>query len=379
MTRSRTRLLGMLLCVPLLLAGCDIGGSAPTPSPTPVPTASPEPTPAPTRRPRHTPAPSVSPDPATGVVPTPRRTKRPKPTPVASADASAGPSLPPTPKPTPMPPIPGFADLAGSDGRLTILLLGSDARKHLAGERTDTIVVATIDPTTGRIAMASLPRDTVNVPIADGEVFGSPNRINGLLQHYMLNGLSRTQALEKVKESMAVAFDTEIDHYAIIGFEGVKHLVDAIGGVDVFLDRPLWDPTMHTGKKGLKLKAGDNHLDGREALGFARTRHTDSDYQRAARQQQLIIAALTKLRDGGLTGLDALAAMAMNRVETDIPMSALPVFVELAQRAKLKSYKSIVLGPSYYEGSGPELYTTELKLNPVRAMFDRLFGPVQGG
>jgi LCP family protein required for cell wall assembly len=278
-----------------------------------------------------------------------------------------------------MPPIPGFAELAGSDGRLTILLLGSDARKHLAGERTDTIMVATIDPTTGRIAMASLPRDTVDVPIADGQVFASPNRINGLLQHYQLNGLSRRQALEKVKASMEVAFDTQIDHYALIGFEGVKHLVDTIGGVDVFLDRPLWDPSMHTSKKGLKLKAGANHLDGREALGFARTRHTDSDYQRAARQQQLIMAALTKLRDGGLTGLDALAALAVNRIETDIPLDALPVLVELARRARLRNYKSIVLGPSTYEAAGPELYTTQLKLGPVRAMFDRLFGPISGG
>jgi polyisoprenyl-teichoic acid--peptidoglycan teichoic acid transferase len=376
MTRSRTRLLGTLLCAALVLTGCDIAGSAPTRSPSPSPTASPEPTPAPTRRPRRTPAPSLTPDPATGVVPTPRRTKRPRPTP--STDASPGPSVPPTPKPTPMPPIPGFAELAGSDGRLTVLLLGSDARKGLVGERTDTIMVATIDPTTGRIAMASLPRDTVNVPIANGEVFESPNRINGLLQHFQLNGSSRTQALEQVKRSMEVAFDTQIDHYAIIGFEGVKHLVDAIGGVNVFLDRPLWDPTMHTGKKGLKLKAGDNHLDGREALGFARTRHTDSDYQRAARQQQLIMAALTTLRASGLGGVDALAALAMNRIETDIPLSALPVLVELAQRAKLRNYKSIVLGPSFYEGAGPEPYTTELKLTPVRAVFDRLFGPIQG-
>jgi LCP family protein required for cell wall assembly len=275
-----------------------------------------------------------------------------------------------------MPPIPGFESIAGSDGRLTLLLLGSDARRGLPGERTDTIMVATIEPSTGRVAMASLPRDTVNVPIGPGEVYASPSRINGLLQAFELAGLSRADALERMTDALAYAFDIEIDGYALVGFTGVKRLINRIGGVDITLDRPLVDPTMHIGKRGLRLKAGVNHLDGRRALAFARTRHTDSDYQRAARQQQLVAAVVDKVVASGLEAVPALAEFALTEVETNVPLAALPVLTALAERARLRPFRSVVLSPYTYADDGPVLYTTELRLEVVRALFDRLFGAV---
>lgn len=364
MTFLRSRLGGAALLLGLLVTvtGCDLMGSVP---------ATPAATVQPTLAPRTEPPAEQTPE------PTPRRTRKPKPSLVASLEPLPSITPEPTPKPTPMPPIEGFADLAGSDGRLTLLLLGSDARGDVAGERTDTIMVATIDPTNGKVAMASLPRDTVNVPIANGEVY-TP-RINGLLQSYQLNGADRREALRKTMRSFAYAFDTEIDGYVLIGFSGVRRLVDEMGGVEVFMDRALWDPSMHVGKKGLKLKAGWNHLDGNRALAFARTRHTDSDYQRAGRQQQLIMAAMGKVLANGPDAIPALAAKAMNYVETDLSLDDLAVLVELANRARLKNYKSVVLGPSTYAGEGYELYTIEMKLDAVRGMFDRLFGPVTGG
>ena len=88
------------------------------------------------------------------------------------------------------------------------------------------------------------------------------------------------------------------------------------------------------------------------------------------------MAADGKVLENGLESVPALAEMALRHVETDLPLSALPVLVELATRARLKSYKSIVLGPSTYAGAGQDLYTIEMKLDAVRAMFDRLFGPI---
>jgi LCP family protein required for cell wall assembly len=365
MTFLRSRLGGAALLLGLLVtvSGCDLMGSA---APTPAPTATAEPT-----LPPRTDAP---PDPTPAR--TPRKTRKPRPTAAASVEPIPTITPEPTPKPTPMPPIEGFAEVAGSDGRFTLLLLGSDARAGVIGERIDTIMAATIDPTTGRVAMASLPRDTVNVPIANGEVY-TP-RINGLLQTFEMNGASRKEALRKTMRSFAYAFDTEFDGYVLIGFGGVRRLIDEIGGVDVFMDRALWDPTMHVGKKGLKLKAGWNHLDGNRALAFARTRHTDSDYQRAARQQQLIMAATAKVLENGPDAIPALAAKALNFVDTDLSIDDVSVLLQLAERARLKNYKGVVLGPSTYAGSGPELYTIQMKIDAVRGMFDRLFGPVQG-
>jgi LCP family protein required for cell wall assembly len=360
--RSRAVPIALLLC--LSLVGCDLLAGAPTTSPSPVATL------APTRRPRQSPraTPVVSTDPAASAAATPRRTRRPR--------SSPTPTPVPTPTPTPFPPIVGLERIAGSDGRFTVLLLGSDARGKLLGERTDTIMVVSIDPSTGRVSMASLPRDTVDVPIGDGQVFASPNRINGLLQHFQLGGAGRKEALRRTTRAMAAAFDIEIDHYVLIGFVGLKRLIDQIGGIDVELDQPLFDPTMHTSKKGLRLNAGVNHLSGKRALAFARTRKTDSDYHRAARQQQMIAATAIKVLDGGLAAFPALAEFALTQVETDIPLDAWPLLVELAGRARLRTYKGVVLSPPVYASEGPVLFTIQMNLTSVRSMFDRLFGPV---
>jgi anionic cell wall polymer biosynthesis LytR-Cps2A-Psr (LCP) family protein len=129
-------------------------------------------------------------------------------------------------------------------------------------------------------------------------------------------------------------------------------------------------------RRGLRLKAGVNHLDGTRALAFARTRKADSDYQRAARQQQLLVATTAKVLELGPEAIPALAGMAFRHLETDLPPSALPVLVELAGRARLRNPKSIVLAPGTYAGPGPVVYTIQLRLDAVRSMFDRLFGPV---
>ncbi len=358
----------LVMALGLVIAGCDLLTGA---SPDTSPAASVAPAEA-TRRPRRTPTPAASRDPGLPAQATPRRTRRPRSTPSPAAPSVAP---QPTPKPTRMPPIDGFAELAGSDGRLTLLLLGSDARAGVVGERTDAIMVATSDPGTGRVAMASLPRDTVNVPIVGG-VYGP--RITGLLQQFQLDGATRREALRRVVRSMEIAFDTQIDGYVLIGFGGVRRLIDHIGGVDVFLDRALWDSTMHVGRKGLKLKAGWNHLDGNRALAFARTRHTDSDYQRAARQQQLVMAVMAKVLDNGPTALPELAARAVALVETDLTLDSLAVLLELASRARLRNYKSVVLAPGTYAEAGPEQYTIQMRLDAVRGVFDRLFGPVDG-
>ena len=266
-----------------------------------------------------------------------------------------------------MPEVAGLGSIAGEDGRLTILLLGSDARRGLTGERTDAIIVASVDPGTGKVSMASLPRDTVNVPIAPGQVFAAPNRINALLQSWELRGVRRGEALRRMAHAMGYAFGIEIDGYVLIGFRGLQRFIDRIGGVEIELDRPLSDPTMHVGKHGLDLPAGRSTLDGRLALAFARTRHSDSDYQRAARQQLLIAATARRVLELGPEALPALAGFVLDQVETDLPLDALPVLAQLAERARWGGVKGAVLGPSRFAGPGAETYTIELRIDAVRA------------
>ena len=279
----------------------------------------------------------------------------------------------PTPAST-KPPL-QVADLVGTDGRLTVLILGSDFREGVIGSRTDAIIVASIDPRNGKIAMISLPRDTVNVPIAPGEVYRG--RINSLFWEYERASGKAKQALKKVKRDLSYAFDVEIDHYALVEFDGLVRLINSIGGVDVKLAEKLVDPTMHHGKNGLKLKKGWRELDGKTALAFTRTRHADSDYDRSRRQHQVLTAAAQKVRKRGPDQLAALVEVARKKIVTDLPFRAAPALLELAAKANLEKAKSVVLEPGLYARQLAGTYTITPRVLAQQKLFDRLMKPVE--
>ncbi len=326
--------------------------------------------------------PSGSNPPASSGLPSqkPGKTQRPG----ATGNGGGATPVPGTPAPTPTPtvpgtPIAGLDQLTGSDGRFTMLVLGSDARGHLSGERTDTIMIVTIDPASGKVAMVSLPRDMENVPIAPGLVYGP--KVTGLFQDYKLShGANRSQQFEDMVKAMEYAFGIEIDRYALAHFTSITHLIDAIGGIDVTLAHKFVDtsgPTSHIVKGGLRLKAGVNHLDGIHVLAFCRSRDTTSDYDRARRQQVTISVTIQKVLS---TGIDAVPAFAQtvlgdNGIETNLQLSDAVTLYALAQQGRLTNFKSVVLGPSTYaSGGGPPTYATFMKVDVVRALFARIFG-----
>jgi len=279
----------------------------------------------------------------------------------------------PTPKPT-KPPI-HIGDLLGTDGRLTVLILGSDAREGVIGARTDAIIVATINPKSGKVAMVSLPRDTVNVPIAPGRTYSG--RINSLFGEYKRSTGKTRPALKKTKKALAYAFGTEIDYFALVEFDGLARLINRIGGIDVRLKEALVDPTMHLGKNGLKLKAGKRHLDGKTALAFSRTRHSDSDYHRSRRQHQVLTAAAAKVRRRGADKLPTLVEVARKKIVTDMPLRAAPALFELAGVAQLDNVKTVVLEPGRWARQLPGTYVITPRVAEVHKAFDRLFKPVK--
>ena len=194
-------------------------------------------------------------------------------------------------------PTPAGADpLLGTDGRLTVLLLGSDYRPAHPGNRTDAIMVVSVDPASGKTAAFSVPRDTSGFPLPSGGRFG--NKINALYQYFLSNGRSGGASMEA---AFSKAFGIEIDGYVFIGFSGVKNLVDAVGGVDVVLSKAYYDPYyfVNNHHQGWGLPAGKSHLNGAKALIFARSRKGDNDFGRARRQQLLVAAAMAKVRSRG--------------------------------------------------------------------------------
>lgn len=178
---------------------------------------------------------------------------------------------------------------------LTFLLVGSDS---LAGEpttggeagasgsspgdgRSDTIMLLQVDPGFASAAVVSIPRDSwVSVP---GHGMAKANA------SYALGGPSL--AVRMVEELT----DVRIDHFAIIDFAGFKALTDSVGGIDVNIAAPTSFGT-------LVLRAGMNHLNGAQALGYVRQRAglPRGDLDRVQRHQNALRALLVKITTGGL-------------------------------------------------------------------------------
>jgi polyisoprenyl-teichoic acid--peptidoglycan teichoic acid transferase len=256
---------------------------------------------------------------------------------------SPAPSATPTPSPSPVPP--GVDPLLGSDGRLTILLMGTDYRPAHPGNRTDAIMVVSIDPTTGKSAGFSIPRDIADFPLPKSGTYGA--KVNGLYQH-----LDKTMGDggKGMKQAVARAFGIEIDHYALIGFTGVIKLVRNVGGVDVTLKEPYYDPYywVNNHHRGWGLPAGKSHLDADDALIFARSRKGDSDFQRAKRQQMLVMAAVAKVRKRGIDDLGKLLNIARSTVRTDLPLDRATDLFALYSTVDLAKVDRTVFGPKKF-------------------------------
>ena len=235
--------------------------------------------------------------------------------------------------------------MLGNDGRLTVLLLGSDYRPAHPGNRTDAMMVVSVDPTTGRSAAFSVPRDVVDFPMPVSGTFG--NKINGLYQ-YLQSKTNRGAA--NTMKAFERAFGVEIDNYVFIGFAGVQELISAVGGVDVRLKQSYYDPYYwvngHT--RGWGLPAGKSHLNAASALIFARSRKGDSDFGRARRQQMLVMAAFDKVRKRGLDDLPKLIRAARDTVRTDLPLDRMTDLFKLYRHVDLSKTHRVVFGPKSY-------------------------------
>jgi LCP family protein required for cell wall assembly len=304
----------------------------------------------------------------------------PIPTPQSFAPGETPPALPPEPTPDASAgpqatPVAGADRLLGTDGRFTVLLLGSDYRPAHPGNRTDAIMVVSLDPVTGKAAAFSVPRDTLNFPLPTGGVYAG--KANALYQHLLATTKNGNAAMEQAVER---AFDIELDGFVFIGFEGVRRMVDAVGGVEITLEKAYYDPYYWVNAKtqGWGLPAGTSKLDGKTALIFSRSRKGDNDFGRARRQQQLVMAALEKVRDQGPEILPRLLRIAGDTVRTDLPSDQVAEIYDIVSRAKLGAANRVVFGPRTYtvELGGSSF---ALDLDVCKAWIAKNFPPVQQG
>jgi len=283
-------------------------------------------------------------------------------------DASAAPGATPRADPTrleTLPPDPVEDPWTGTE-RLDILLVGIDSgRRNQPTFLTDTMMVVSIDPKTGRLAFISLPRDTVGVPLpaewtAARSVYGSrfPGRINSLyttarLQERLFKGNDKQRGYKALMGALSELYGLDIQHYVSVDLKGFRGAVNALGGLIVDVDRPLLDPgyPADDGRGHLKLYVppGIQYMNGQQALAFARSRKTTSDFDRADRQQLLVSSVREQLDLQAILSPGVIAPLFREyqaHVTTNIPAKLLPKLVTLGLDVKFDKPRSLVLSPA---------------------------------
>ncbi len=337
-----------------------VAGAPPAEPRTPQPTRVPEPPTPAVSGASNTPAP-------TPVVPTPLATLDPAPdleasVPEVDDSDTSGPLLP--------------------DRRFNVLLLGSDNDLKFTADAvlTQSMILVSIDPKTHDVAMISIPRDFW-VPIAN---YGYQK----IDVAYEVGGIALARStVEKL-------FGVKIDYYAWVGLNGLVHVIDTLGGVDVTVQHPILDEMYPDDLNSsdpyaffrLYIPAGPQHLDGTTALQYVRSRHGDlqSDFGRSARQQQVLLALKTRFQSTSSLGrVPQLVTDLQGSVKTDL---SVPAFLQLASLAHSVSPENIhqqVLSAPEYASLGTSPDGTQQVVFPnwtaIRPVIARLLGPSKPG
>jgi LCP family protein required for cell wall assembly len=241
--------------------------------------------------------------------------------------------------------------------RMNVLLLGSDAGPDRTGARTDTMIVASIDTRTAVTTLFALPRNIQHAPFppdsraADRFPDGFHNPRAPASGDFLLNNVAEygrahpTQApagpttdrgLNLLMSSITTMLGLPMSHYVMVDMDGLAALVDALGGVTVDVGPdplPIGGVTYsgrHVTPEGY-VPAGIHHLDGDQALWFARSRRDSDDYDRMGRQRCLISALVAQKSPADVvTHFRQVTAAAAASISTNIPQSLLPALLALA-------------------------------------------------
>lgn len=199
---------------------------------------------------------------------------------------------------TPLPPPPEVIPVPwnGSE-RVTVLVMGLDYRDWVAGSgapRSDTMMLITLDPITMKAGMLSIPRDLwVDIP---GFTHNRINAAYAFGEGYRVPGGGPALAMQTVESVVGVP----INYFMVVDFQTFEQMIDEIGGIDVLVTQRI--KISPIGRLSHWLEPKPYHLDGADALAYARVRKgAGDDFGRAQRQQQVVLAILDRV-----VGLDML-------------------------------------------------------------------------
>jgi LCP family protein required for cell wall assembly len=249
-----------------------------------------------------------------------------------------------------------------------ILILGIDRRpEQNNATRADTIILLHSDLSGSRITLLSIPRDLwVTIP-GWGE-----ERINAAHLYGEMDSPGGGPAL--AAETINYNFGLTIHNTLRLDFDAFEQVIDAAGGIEIDVPAPIIDdayPTADYGVTRIEIPAGRQHMDGATALQYARSRHDSSDFDRAARQQQILTALAKKMSaPSGLLRAPRVYQALQNAVESNLSLRDLVRLALAWQRAGDDGLEHIVIDWSlttpYYTPQGADVLLPQWDLiNPI--------------
>lgn len=293
--------------------------------------------------------------------------------------APSGPvTEPPPPSPTPVP-VPAWA----ADGRLNLLLIGSDAGPGRWMARMDSISVLSVEIATGRAAVFTIWRYFANIPLPPESAGAFENgRFPGYLNALWVYAMGHPKqfpggeaaGFRATAGAVQELIGTPIDGAVAVNLNGFVDLVDAIGGLWIDIPFSVYDPkyALPDGRGYIEVRfdAGCQKLDGERALEYARTRHQDSDWGRMRRQQRVIVALARQLDPIGLLPrVPALFEVARDNLWTTIQPGEIADLAAFAARVDTGDIQTY----SFWPPTTPQRLTTagiEHVREVVRTVFD---------
>ena len=271
-----------------------------------------------------------------------------------------------------------------AESRINILLTGIDSSERRSHALTDTLIVVSVDPVTGDVAMVSFPRDIARFEQPDGTIY-KKGKINSLMTYADSHPAEYPDGgLPTLISQLGYLLGVPIHYYAAVDLDGFRKLIDAVGGVTVDNPRAINDRRYGgwlDGHIGFKLSKGVHHLDGETALAYARSRMGagDNDFTRARRQQQLLVALRARLTDPTLLPqLPAIIDAGSNTLRTNFPRDRLQEMLAVGRAIESDDgIERVVLGPPYAKNPPPGTpggYQLIIDMDRLAKLSIKLFG-----
>lgn len=227
-----------------------------------------------------------------------------------------------------------------SPDKTVVMLMGVDEREDDVG-RSDTLMIATLDPKKHKAAILSVPRDT-RVKIK-GHGF---DKINAA---YAYGGHNLT------KNTVEDLLGVEMEHYVIINVNAFTKIIDAIGGVDIDVEKRMYyeDPWDDNGGLVINLYPGQQHMDGATAITYVRYRDEEGDIGRITRQQKFMRAVMDKLTSPAIIPkIPAIIGQVVDSISTDLTVKQMIEFMAALKESQANGLQTEMLPgrPMYIGG-----------------------------